>query len=101
MSAGVDRKNVAERAQTLLLLAKHYDLTIRHISVLAKKLGTSVETLDSIVCRQGGRESTYLRVLPRLEELESQLAEHVKSGGQPLGWRERVMANYDALRGAK
>jgi hypothetical protein len=60
----IDRKDMARRLYVLN----------RFIGIgdLARRLGTTIATLDKMICYQGGRESTYVRILSALERLEAE-----------------------------
>jgi hypothetical protein len=85
----IDRKDVAER-----LFALHG----MGAGSLAGKLGTTVQTLDRLVCQPGNvRGFVYNRILPRLEDLERQVAAYKTDGAPaPPTWIERVIARLSA-----
>jgi hypothetical protein len=63
----IDRQQVADR---LFALNR-----ILGIGALARRLGTTIPTLDQIMGPKAGRESTYERLLPAIEGLEADLPE--------------------------
>ncbi len=68
--ASVDRKEIASRVAALSGMG---------IRALARALGTTVRTLDRIVCSRDATGATYERILPLLEKLESRVAEYRKA----------------------
>ncbi len=67
MSA-IDRQDVAGRIHAMRRLGS---------AARARALGTTVGTLDRIVCSLSASEETYRRILPRLEALEKVFRELV------------------------
>jgi hypothetical protein len=61
----IDRKDVAARIAALSGMG---------LRALARRLGTTVATLDRIVVSNAATPATYARILPRLEKLEGEFA---------------------------
>ncbi|MBV9949323.1 MAG: hypothetical protein JOZ69_20940 [Myxococcales bacterium] len=86
MSAPIDRKQVAERI---------FALTGMGARPLARCLRIGVRTLDRLVVEQDAPEATYVRLLPRLAELEAKVAAY-KRGERSVG-RPSTSALFDIL----
>ena len=68
----IDRTQVANRILAL-------NRSGLGIGALAKRLGSTIPTIDQIICHRGGRESTYRRILPLLELIEQEGRAHLAS----------------------